>query len=71
MHENLCKSFFLSHGKENVPPQILNGVLENVMVCAHLSSKQAHGTKSLYYITLLLRLFRILYCLCPKCALWA
>jgi len=40
-------------------PHTLNGVLENVLVCAHFSSKLAHGTYSLSFIMQLFRLFGI------------
>jgi len=32
------------HGQENDYPFILNGLLENVLVCAQFTSKLGHGT---------------------------
>ena len=39
-------------------PFIFNGVLENVLVCAQLSSKRSHGTFSLCFI---MQLFRFIF----------
>ena len=50
-------------------PLILIDVLKNVLVCAQLLSKLAHGTFSLCFITLLFRFFGFFRCLpfvCPK-----
>jgi len=55
-------------------PLLLNGVLQNVLFCAQLSSTQAHSTYSVCFITQLFRFiwgyWKLFPILCPNCALW-
>jgi len=48
MHDNSGKFVFSSVDKKKMFPHI-EWLLEKVLVCAHLSSKLAHGTLSLYF----------------------
>ena len=67
MHENF-------HGHNKRFPIMLNGVLENILVCARCFSKQAQSVVMVPQVFCLFRLFGYFRCvryLCPSCALEA
>ena len=53
-------SFSFPSTRHDFPPPILNGVLENILVCAQFSLKLKHGTLMLCFITQLFRQIGIL-----------